>query len=319
MSRDRVARVWSLVNAEPPRVDADGRAESWLQRLCCAVARALAARGAGVTVQTADGALGVAAASDPTSAALEETQFALGVGPCVDAFAWRRPVLAPRLAAVDERRWPGYATPALDRGVAAVFAFPLQVGAARLGVLVIYRPRPGSLSPDELALALDFGAVAVQRLLDARTDPAGGQQSGALSGALDNRMEVYQAQGMPGVAADRLATVFVEVADTLIDEFDVVDFLHMVTCRTVELADVAAAGLVLADHHGDLQFVAASDERTELLELFQLQGHAHDPAARGAGPAAAGCPEQPGRHRAGQGRHRADPRRQHRRCVRAAA
>ncbi len=78
---------------------------------------------------------------------------------------------------------------------------------------------------------------------------------------------------MPGVAADRLATVFVEVADTLIDEFDVVDFLHMVTRRTVELADVTAAGLLLADHHGELQFVAASDERTELLELFQLQGH----------------------------------------------
>ncbi len=196
MSRDRVARVWSLVDAEPSRVDADGRGEPWLQRLCSALARVLPACGAGVTVQTLDGALGVAAASDPASAALEDTQFALGVGPCVDAFAWRRPVLTPTLAAVDERRWPGYATPALERGGAAVFAFPLQVGAARLGVLDIYRARRGSLSTYELALALDFGAVAVRRLLDARVDPAGRQQGGVLTGALDNRMEVYQAQGI---------------------------------------------------------------------------------------------------------------------------
>ena len=78
---------------------------------------------------------------------------------------------------------------------------------------------------------------------------------------------------MPTIAAERLASVLVEVADTLIDEFDLVEFLQMVTSRTVELADVVAAGLLLADPHGQLQFMAASDERTELLELFQVQGH----------------------------------------------
>lgn len=78
---------------------------------------------------------------------------------------------------------------------------------------------------------------------------------------------------MSTIAPERLAAVFVEMADTLVDEFDLVDFLHTVTTRTSELADAAAAGLLLADHHGQLQFMAASEERARLLELFQIQAH----------------------------------------------
>lgn len=71
--------------------------------------------------------------------------------------------------------------------------------------------------------------------------------------------------------AERLAEVLVEIADTLVEEFDLVDFLHMVTHRTAELVDAVAAGLLLVDGRGDLQFMAASDEDSELLELFQVQ------------------------------------------------
>ncbi len=73
------------------------------------------------------------------------------------------------------------------------------------------------------------------------------------------------------VSVDRLAKVFVEVADTLVDEFDLIEFLHLVTSRTTELVDTTAAGLLLADHRGRLQFMAASDEEARLLELFQVQ------------------------------------------------
>jgi hypothetical protein len=76
---------------------------------------------------------------------------------------------------------------------------------------------------------------------------------------------------MPTVSAQRLAEVFVEVADTLIDEFDVIEFLQLVSARTAELLDAAAAGLLLADQHGELQFMAASDEAAALLELFEVQ------------------------------------------------
>lgn len=78
---------------------------------------------------------------------------------------------------------------------------------------------------------------------------------------------------MPAVAAARLAEVFAEVADTLVHDFDVIEFLHMVTAHTSELVDAEATGLLLADPRGELQFMAASDERTELLELFQVQAH----------------------------------------------
>lgn len=76
---------------------------------------------------------------------------------------------------------------------------------------------------------------------------------------------------MSTIPTERLANVFVEMADTLVDEFDLVDFLHTVTARTSELAGAAAAGLVLADHNDQLQFMAASEERAKLLELFQIQ------------------------------------------------
>ena len=69
----------------------------------------------------------------------------------------------------------------------------------------------------------------------------------------------------------QLADVFVEMADTLVDDFDLIDFLHVMTERCVQLLDVSAAGLLLTDGQDTLQVVAASSERTRLLELFQLQ------------------------------------------------
>jgi transcriptional regulator with GAF, ATPase, and Fis domain len=76
---------------------------------------------------------------------------------------------------------------------------------------------------------------------------------------------------MPTVSAGRVAEIFVEVADTMVAEFDVVDFLQKVTTRSTELASADAAGLLLADERKRLQFMAASDERTHMLELYQLQ------------------------------------------------
>jgi GAF domain-containing protein len=78
---------------------------------------------------------------------------------------------------------------------------------------------------------------------------------------------------MSTLAAERISEMFVEFADTLVEEFDLVEFLQMVTTRASELVGSAAAGLLLADPQGRLQFMAASDERTELLELFQVQSH----------------------------------------------
>jgi GAF domain-containing protein len=76
---------------------------------------------------------------------------------------------------------------------------------------------------------------------------------------------------MTTISARRLAEVFVEVSDTLVDDFDLLDFLHMLTLRTAELAAASVVGLVLADQQGHLQFMASSREDAKMLELFQLQ------------------------------------------------
>jgi transcriptional regulator with GAF, ATPase, and Fis domain len=71
--------------------------------------------------------------------------------------------------------------------------------------------------------------------------------------------------------AELLSETFVELTDTMVAGFDVIDFLHVLTDRSVQLLDVSAAGLLLADPRGELRVVAASSETARLLELFQLQ------------------------------------------------
>ena len=70
---------------------------------------------------------------------------------------------------------------------------------------------------------------------------------------------------------EQLVDAFVEAADTLVDDFDVIEFLHTVAARCVQLLDVDAAGLMLADQRGQLHATAASTENARLLELFELQ------------------------------------------------
>jgi GAF domain-containing protein len=68
-----------------------------------------------------------------------------------------------------------------------------------------------------------------------------------------------------------LSQTFVQLADSLVDEFDLIDLLTLLSDRCVELFDAGAAGILLADQRGNLQLIAASSERARLLELFQLQ------------------------------------------------
>lgn len=73
------------------------------------------------------------------------------------------------------------------------------------------------------------------------------------------------------MTAQRLAAVFVELADTLADDFDPVDFLHQLAVRCVQVLEASAAGVLLAGPDGVLRPVAASTEQTRLLELLQVQ------------------------------------------------
>lgn len=175
----------------------------WMQRLCRAAARELSASGVGMSVMSAQGTVTVLAASSPWGEVIEQLQFTMGEGPCLDAYALGRPVLTADLASASSGQWPGYASAAQEHGVQAVFAFPLQVGGARLGAMDVFREQPGSLSGPHVKRALAFADAAMEAMLE-DPPPAGGdgaEVENALGAALHEggSLAVYQAQGMVGV------------------------------------------------------------------------------------------------------------------------
>ena len=73
------------------------------------------------------------------------------------------------------------------------------------------------------------------------------------------------------IGIEQLADVFVDVADTLVADYDVIEFLHTVAKHATDLSGGSAAGLMVADLDGGLHYMGASDESARLLELFQVQ------------------------------------------------
>jgi GAF domain-containing protein len=187
----RVAEILSLIAAD------GGERASLIVRLCAECRSAMSISGAGVALMTADGPSGVVlGATDRRARQLEELQFSLGEGPCVEASRTGRPVFQPDLAESGSTRWPGFVAAVLDIGVRAVFAFPLRVGAIHVGILDLWRDTPGHLSILELADALSFADAATVVVLHLQ-DPDGADADGsALIGPIDSRAEVHQATGM---------------------------------------------------------------------------------------------------------------------------
>jgi hypothetical protein len=178
------------------------RGVSLPERLCRDCAAALPVNGVGLALMNDAGHQGVIAATDGPAEAMEDLQFALGEGPCVDASLQRRPVLQPDLASSASTRWPGYGPAVLEAGIAAIFAFPLQVGAIRLGILDLYRETPGNLDAEQLADALAYADAAVVILLHLQGQMQPGQGlHPQLGDPLESRAEVHQATGVVSVQA----------------------------------------------------------------------------------------------------------------------
>jgi GAF domain-containing protein len=78
------------------------------------------------------------------------------------------------------------------------------------------------------------------------------------------------------ISSDQLSDVFVEIADTLVADFDLIDFLQRLTDRAADISGAGAVGLLLSDHRGVLRFMASSNESGKALELFELQ-HSEGP------------------------------------------
>lgn len=152
---------------------------------------------------TRTGNRGVVCATDDVSSRIEELQLTLGEGPCVDAVDGGVPVLVPDLSDPDDvavDRWPAFMESAASMGVRAIFAFPLRIGAIGVGVLDLYRDRPGELDADDLATALRTADVCALALLDLDLNGTAGSglflDSSDTSGTNALGYQVHQATGM---------------------------------------------------------------------------------------------------------------------------
>ena len=333
---DRNADALAMIRSVAPSDGFDGAAQH-LERLCTAATDGLGLLGAAVRLLQPGGTAGVTVAGRETPAGLVDIEFDVGEGPGATSYAQSRPVLVSDLAGLNGSEWPGFQHAAVEQGVAAVFAFPLHLGAVSLGTLELFSPLPGPLTQAEVALARAFTEIGVVVLLDGQPTDHDGALSPGFERAFEHRADIAQAQGMVMVdlgvslveaitrlrahafatgvslsdlartvidgyalpaatgaqttwtqsddrevdvviSTNRMAEVFVEVADSLVGDFDLIDFLHGLTLHTTEVTGSPAVGLLLSDDSGGLNHVAASTEDA------QLPGAAPDCSTR-RGPA----------------------------------
>ena len=178
----------------------DGGLET--KRLCDVSAEVTGSTGAGIMLMSGDIPRGSVCATDAVSALIEQLQFELGEGPCVDAYNQDRPVLEPDLADPAAPRWLAFTGPAVDAGARAVFGFPLQVGAVRLGALNLYRDTPGVLTNDQHSDALLLASITAQALLLLQADAPPGTVAAELEANANFQYVVHQASGMVAAQLD---------------------------------------------------------------------------------------------------------------------
>ena len=172
------------------------------QRLCQVCAEVTKVSGAGMMLMSGDLARGSLCSTNEVSARIEELQYTLGEGPCVDAYHQDRPVLEPDLADPATQRWFGFAAVAVNAGVRAIFGFPLQVGSVRLGALNLYCDLPGPLSDEQHADALVMADVAAQAMLVMQAGAPPGALAAELGAGADFQYVVHQAAGMVSAQLD---------------------------------------------------------------------------------------------------------------------
>jgi hypothetical protein len=167
--------------------------------------------------------------TDDVARQLADLQLTLGEGPLIDASGSSGPVLASELADREWRtRWPAFGPAASKAGAAAVFAFPLVVGAIRAGVLGLYRDRPGPLSGFQLGDALVFADAATLLLLNAHDRPAD---------LASYRAEIDQATGMLTEQLDvNITDAFVRLrAYAYVNDIQLADVARDIVARRLRL------------------------------------------------------------------------------------
>jgi hypothetical protein len=179
---------------------ADYGSEPWsAQRICGVCPDIVGVDGAGVMLMSGDVPSGSLCATDAVSHRIEDLQYTLGEGPCVDAYRQDRVVAEPDLAEPMMPRWQAFTPPALKAGVRAIFGFPLRVGTVRLGALNLYRDRPTPLTADEHANALVMADITARWVLEAQAGAPLDTVAAELEISADFHFAVHNAAGMVSV------------------------------------------------------------------------------------------------------------------------
>ena len=155
--------------------------------------------GAGIMLMSGDIPRGSLGTTDQVSYLIEDLQYTLGEGPCVDAYQQGTVVAEPDLADPAIRRWPAFTPPAVQAGARAIFGFPLRVGTVRLGALNFYRDWPGPLTGDQHADALVVADVTARWVLEAQAGAPPDVVAEELELGADFHFAVHNAAGIVSV------------------------------------------------------------------------------------------------------------------------
>ena len=191
---------------------ARGKGDITAVRLCKVAETVTQVSGAGIMVMTQDRPAGSLCTSSAVSAAIEDLQYTLGEGPCIDAYHLDRPVLEPDLGNPAVERWLAFPAAAVEAGARAVFGFPLRFGSVRLGALNLCCDRAGPLSDDQHADALVMADVAGEAVLAMQAGAPPGELAAALEAGSNFQSAVHQAAGMVSVQLNEsIAQAFVRL------------------------------------------------------------------------------------------------------------
>ena len=192
MAGDRLHQVLAALSA--------GGADVWSPAwLCAGCVNIVGVTGAGVMLMSGDIPRGSLCTTNAVSHLIEELQYTLGEGPCVDAYQQDQVVTEPDLADPVTRRWPAFTPPTVAAGARAIFGFPLRVGTVRLGALNLYRDRSGPLTASQHADALVVADVTARWVLEAQAGAPAGAVAATLETGADFHFTVHNAAGMVSV------------------------------------------------------------------------------------------------------------------------
>jgi GAF domain-containing protein len=186
------------VTASINKMAAEEGARVAVRHVCRACAERMRAAGVVQYVVSDLGQAEPVYATDLAAEQIAELQVMLGEGPAVDTLAEERPMIAVDLAG--HSRWPMFAQAAVEAGIRAVFAFPLQMGSIAVGVLEVYRSAPGDLTTVEYRDALLYTDAAMSLLLERVDDEPSSAEHDLFAGGFGSRWDlVHQATGVISV------------------------------------------------------------------------------------------------------------------------